>query len=123
MEQLRGLLLTLIQLAENEVLRDEGEAYARELDDAGADVTNVRYNGTIHDFALLNALLDVPSTGTALRQAATDLATTSADVMARLALDQPSDYRGHDRTDPNRASRGDNDSVTRAVGPTSLVLT
>jgi acetyl esterase len=80
MEQLRGLLLTLIQLAENEVLRDEGEAYARELDDAGADVTNVRYNGTIHDFALLNALLDVPSTGTALREAATDLATTSADV-------------------------------------------
>jgi hypothetical protein len=65
-------------------------------------MTNVRYNGTIHDFALLNALLDVPSTGTALRQAATDLATTSADVMARLALDQPSDYRGHDRTDPNR---------------------
>ena len=59
-EQLRGLLLTLIQLAENEVLRDEGEAYARELDDAGADVTNVRYNSTIHDFALLNALLDVP---------------------------------------------------------------
>jgi acetyl esterase len=26
----------------------------------GADATNVRYNGTIHDFALLNALLDVP---------------------------------------------------------------
>jgi acetyl esterase len=37
-------------------------------------VTNVRYNGAIHDFALLNALRDVPSTDLALRQAAADLA-------------------------------------------------
>jgi len=73
-EQLRGVPPTRIQTAENDVLRDEGEAYARKLDDAGVDVTNVRYNGTIHDFGLLNALLDVPSTGTALRQAAADLA-------------------------------------------------
>jgi acetyl esterase len=56
------------------VLRDEGEAYARLLDEAGVDVTNVRYNGAIHDFALLNALRDVPSTEAALRQAAADLA-------------------------------------------------
>jgi acetyl esterase len=73
-EQLRGLPPTLIQTAENDVLRDEGEAYARLLDEAGVDVTNVRYNGAIHDFALLNALRDVPSTGVALRQAAADLA-------------------------------------------------
>jgi acetyl esterase len=73
-EQLRGLPPTLIQTAENDVLRDEGEAYARKLDEACVDVTNVRYNGAIHDFALLNALHDVPSTQTALRQAAADLA-------------------------------------------------
>jgi acetyl esterase len=73
-EQLSGLPPTLIQTAENDVLRDEGEAYARKLDEAGVDVTNVRYNGAIHDFALLNALLEVPGTQTALRQAAADLA-------------------------------------------------
>lgn len=54
-------------------MRDEGEAYARLLDEAGVAVTNVRYNGAIHDFALLNALRDVPSTDAALRQAAADL--------------------------------------------------
>jgi acetyl esterase/lipase len=73
-EQLRGLPPTLIVTAENDVLRDEGEAYARRLDEAGVDVVNVRYNGAIHDFALLNALRDVPSTDAALRQAAADLA-------------------------------------------------
>jgi len=60
-DQLRGLPPTLIQTAENDVLRDEGEAYARKLDEACVDVTCVRYNSAIHDFALLNALRDVPS--------------------------------------------------------------
>jgi acetyl esterase len=72
--ELQGLPPTLIQTAANDVLRDEGEAYARRLDEAGVDVTCVRYNGAIHDFGLLNALRDVPSTEAALNQAAADLA-------------------------------------------------
>ena len=54
--QLAGLPKTLIITAENDVLRDEGEAFARKLDSAGVDVLNVRINGTIHDFLMLNAL-------------------------------------------------------------------
>lgn len=64
---------TLIQTAENDVLRDEGEAYGRKLSEAGVDVTSTRYIGQIHDFGLLNALHDVPSTQAALRQASEEL--------------------------------------------------
>jgi acetyl esterase len=66
---LSGLPPALIQTAENDVLRDEGEAYGRKLDEAGVDVISTRYNGQIHDFGLLNALRDIPSTRVALDQA------------------------------------------------------
>jgi acetyl esterase/lipase len=72
-EQLKGLPPALIQVAELDVLRDEGEAYGRRLDAAGVDVTLVRYDGVIHDFGLLNAISDVPATRAALLQAATEL--------------------------------------------------
>ncbi len=51
------------------MLRDEGEAYARKLAQAGVRVTAVRYNGTIHDFVLLNALAATPAVRGALAQA------------------------------------------------------
>ena len=40
----------------NDVLRDEGECYARRLARAGVRVTYTRYNYTINDFVMLNAL-------------------------------------------------------------------
>jgi acetyl esterase len=54
---------------ENDVLRDEGEAYARKLSQAGIRVTSVRYNGTIHDFALLNPIAGTPAVRGAIAQA------------------------------------------------------
>ncbi len=55
-EQLKGLPSALIITAEADVLRDEGEAYANKLREAGVRVTAVRFQGTIHDFVMLNAL-------------------------------------------------------------------
>ena len=68
-EQLKGLPEALVAVDENDVLRDEGEAYARKLSQAGVRVTSVRYNGTIHDFALLNPITETPAVRAAIAQA------------------------------------------------------
>ncbi|AKB18231.1 MULTISPECIES: alpha/beta hydrolase [unclassified Methanosarcina] len=65
-DQLRGQPPALIITDENDVLRDEGEAYAHKLMQAGVDVITVRYLGTIHDFVMLNALVGTPATCSAI---------------------------------------------------------
>ncbi|WP_445525539.1 alpha/beta hydrolase [Streptomyces cyslabdanicus] len=55
-EQLADLPPALLVVDEADVLRDEGEAYAAKLRAAGVPVTTVRYDGTVHDFMMLNSL-------------------------------------------------------------------
>lgn len=72
-EQLKNLPPALIVTAADDVLRDEGEAYARKLDAAGVDVTSVRYNGMIHEFGVINALANIPATRALILQASVEL--------------------------------------------------
>ncbi|MFL5815895.1 MAG: alpha/beta hydrolase [Bdellovibrionia bacterium] len=65
-ELLRDLPKTLLITDENDVLRDEGEAYAHKLMNADVEVTALRMAGTIHDFMLLNAIADTPAVRAAI---------------------------------------------------------
>ncbi|GHD41844.1 alpha/beta hydrolase [Streptomyces galbus] len=72
-EQLTGLPPALVITGEADVLRDEGEAYANKLRQAGVPVTAVRYQGVIHDFVMLNALRETHAADAAITQAVTVL--------------------------------------------------
>ncbi len=78
-EQLAGLPQALVITAEADVLRDEGEAYADKLREAGVPVTAVRYAGAIHDFVMLNALRGTHAAEAAITQATTFLRNALAD--------------------------------------------
>ena len=69
LDQLKDLPPALVITDENDVLRDEGEAYARKLMNAGVDVTATRYLATVHDFVMLNALGATPAAKAAVAQA------------------------------------------------------
>ncbi|MFC6879423.1 MULTISPECIES: alpha/beta hydrolase [Actinomadura] len=66
LDDLAGLPPAFVIVDENDVLRDEGEAYARRLTEAEVPTTSVRYNGTLHDFMMLD-----PVRGTRAARAAT----------------------------------------------------
>jgi acetyl esterase/lipase len=69
LEDLAGLPEAFVIVDENDVLRDEGEAYARKLIEAGVRTTTVRYNATIHDFMMLNPLRSSAASTGAIEQA------------------------------------------------------
>ncbi len=77
-DELRGLPQALVITDANDVLRDEGEAYAETLMKAGVPVTATRYLGTTHDFAMLNALADTAAARGAIAQAVDFLKSTFA---------------------------------------------
>lgn len=70
LEKMKGLPPALVQLAENDILFDEGLAYARKLDEAGVPTTIQTYNGFIHDYGLLNPLNHIEAVKLATEQAA-----------------------------------------------------
>lgn len=73
-DELRGLPDALL-VTDDDILQVQGEAYAGKLAAAGVRVTAVRFNGTIHDFAMLNPLADTPATRGAIELAISKLRT------------------------------------------------
>ena len=78
LDQLRGLPPALLIVDENDILRDEGEEYARKLMQAGVEVTPLRVLGTVHDFALLNPLAETPAVRLAIELASEKLSAALA---------------------------------------------
>lgn len=86
-DQLNNMPPALVITGECDVLRDEGEAYARKLTQAGVPVTCTRYLGAIHGFMGINALADTPPTRTAWAQVNQMLRETLANKAREMAAD------------------------------------
>jgi acetyl esterase len=70
LDELRGLPPALVIVDENDVIRDQGEAYATKLREADVPTASVRFNGTMHDFMMLAVLQDSETTRAAMSLAA-----------------------------------------------------
>src|SRR6476661_7890659 len=70
LDELSGLPPALVIVDENDVIRDQGEAYATKLREADVPVASVRFNGTMHDFMMLAVLRDSETTHAAMSLAA-----------------------------------------------------
>ncbi|HEX2977897.1 MAG TPA: alpha/beta hydrolase [Candidatus Babeliales bacterium] len=68
-KQLHGLPPALIITDENDVLLDEGKAYAEKLQKAGVNTEFKLIKGTVHDFAMLDPLKDTAPTKDAIAYA------------------------------------------------------
>lgn len=77
-EQLRALPPTFVMTCECDVLRDEGEAFARRLSAAGVPTTSVRYLGAIHTCMTMGPLANTPAVRAAIAAMNTHLRTTLA---------------------------------------------
>src|SRR5262249_49975891 len=84
-EQLKGLPPALVIVDEYDVLRDEGEAYAKKLSQAGVETTAVRFLSTHHDFAMLNALAGTTAAKAAIEMASQKLAQSLGSIAQRPA--------------------------------------
>jgi acetyl esterase len=69
LDQLNDLPPAMVINGEADVLRDEGEAYANKLRQAGVDVTAIRHQGMIHDFVMLNVLRGTHAAQAAITEA------------------------------------------------------
>jgi len=69
LNQLKDLPPAMVINGEFDILRDEGQAYAHKLIEAGVRVTAVRYLGTIQDFVMLNPITETLATRVAIKQA------------------------------------------------------
>ena len=73
LDELKGLPPALVIVDENDILRDQGEAYASKLRDADVPTACVRFDATMHDFMMLAALRDTETTRAAIDLAASTL--------------------------------------------------
>jgi len=89
LDELSGLPPALVITDENDVLRDEGEAYADKMMQAGVSVTAVRYLGAIHDFVMLNAISDTTAARSAIQLANMTLRNALAGAGATIGSRRP----------------------------------